>query len=334
MLPFKLVYSDAYYLPIGTHIFPAEKYRLVARCLREKGVATAEDFVVPQPADDRDVLLAHGDFYVHKLRTGTLSAREELQMEIPYSDELVEAFLLNAGGSILAARQSLRDGIGINLGGGFHHAFPDHGEGFCMINDVAVAIRALQRDKLIVRAMVVDCDVHQGNGTAVIFGRHPQSEEEQSAPAPVVTRDQFAWMREAAVPPAHVFTISLHQENNYPVWKPPSSIDVNFADGADDQPYLDWLARALDSAFAKFQPEVIAYVAGADPYREDQLGGLNLSLDGLRRRDEYVFRLARERHIPIFATLAGGYARQLEDTVTIHCNTVTAAASIYARQGT
>ena len=330
MLPFKLVYSDAYYLPIGTHIFPAEKYRLVARCLREKGIAADEDFVIPEPAEDRDVLLVHGDYYVHKLRTGTLSAREELEMEIPFSDQLVDAFWLNAGGSIRAARQSLRDGFSANLGGGFHHAFPDHGEGFCMINDVAIAIRVLQREKLITRAMVVDCDVHQGNGTAIMFGRPPQSEEEKAAP--VVTRDQFAWMREAAVAPPDVFTISLHQEHNYPLWKPPSSIDVNFADAVEDQPYLDWLARALDSAFSKFQPELIAYVAGADPYCEDQLGGLNLTLDGLRRRDEYVLRAARDRHVPVFVTLAGGYARQLEDTVTIHCNTVLTAASTYAAQ--
>lgn len=330
MLPFKLIYSDAYYLPIGRHVFPAEKYRLVARCLREKGIAGDEDFVVPQRAEDRDVLLVHGDEYVHKLRTGTLSAREELEMEIPFSDELVDAFWLAAGGSILAARYALNDGVSFNLGGGFHHAFPDHGEGFCMINDVAIAIRSLQREKLVERAMVVDCDVHQGNGTAVIFGRRPQAAGEVPLAAQVVTRDSAAWMRETSAPPADVFTISLHQENNYPMWKPPSSIDVNFVDGTEEQPYLDWLARALDTAFAKFQPELMAYVAGADPYREDQLGGLNLSLDGLRSRDELVFRAARGRRIPVFVTLAGGYARKVEDTVSIHCNSVIAAAAVYS----
>lgn len=331
MLPFKLVYSDAYYLPIGRHVFPAEKYRLVARSLREKGIAGDNDFLVPQPAEDRDVLLVHGDEYVHKLHTGTLTAREELEMEIPFSDELVDAFWLAAGGSMLAARQALRDGVSFNLGGGFHHAFPDHGEGFCMINDVAIAIRAMQREKLVERAMVVDCDVHQGNGTAVIFGRRPQAESESPVPSPVVSRNDWAWMRESAAPAANVFTISLHQENNYPMWKPPSCIDVNFIDGTEDQPYLDWLEQALDAAFAKFQPELIAFVAGADPYREDQLGGLNLSIEGLHRRDRIVFRAARARNIPVFVTLAGGYALRVEDTVSIHCNSVLAAAGIDSR---
>jgi acetoin utilization deacetylase AcuC-like enzyme len=331
MLPFKLVYSDAYYLPIGHHVFPAEKYRLVQRCVLENRLASAEDFLVPKPAEDRDVLLAHGDYYVHKLRTGTLTAKEELQMEIPFSDELVDAFWLNAGGSILAARQALKDKVSFSLGGGFHHAFPDHGEGFCMINDVAIAVRVLLREKSIRRGMVVDCDVHQGNGTAVIFGRRPQSDDGVSALAtPTVTRDPHAWMREAPIDAStDVFTISLHQENNYPAWKPPSCIDVNFADGAGDEPYLAWLKKAFDSAFAKFQPDLIAYVAGADPYREDQLGGLNLSIEGLRRRDELMFRTARDRQIPVFVTLAGGYAQKLDDTISIHCNTIAAAVDVY-----
>ncbi len=339
MLPFKLVYSDAYYLPIGQHVFPAEKYRLVAQCVKEQGLATEQDFLLPQPAEDRDVLLAHGDYYVHKLRTGTLSAKEELQMEIPFSDQLVDAFWLCAGGSMLAARQCLQDGICFNLSGGFHHAFPDHGEGFCMINDIAVGIKALQREKRIRKAMVVDVDVHQGNGTAVIFGRRvgaatlsrPEGEPVPALAEPKVTRNEYAWMRETPIDDkTDVFTISLHQENNYPAWKPPSCIDVNFVDGVPDQPYLEWLRTALETAFAKFQPELIAYVGGADPYREDQLGGLELTIDGLRHRDEVVFRVAREKKIPVFVTLAGGYARKVEDTVTIHCNSVKAAAEIYA----
>ena len=169
MLPFKLVYSDDYYLPIGAHVFPAEKYRRIHDRLLEIGVAEASDFVTPQPASDQDILLVHTPQYVHKLKTGTLSAREELEMEIPYSPELVRAFWLAAGGSILAADYALQNRVAINIGGGFHHAFPDHGEGFCMVHDVAVAIRRMQRDGKITRAMTVDCDVHQGNGTAVIF---------------------------------------------------------------------------------------------------------------------------------------------------------------------
>src|SRR5258708_3217144 len=169
MLPFKLVYSDAYYLPIGQHVFPAEKYRRVHDRLVATGVAVATDFIEPQPATDQDILLVHTPEYVHKLKTDTLSPREEMELEIPYSRELVEAFWLAAGGSIMAARQALADGVSVNIGGGFHHAFPDHGEGFCMIHDVAVAIRRMQQDKKIRTAMTIDCDVHHGNGTAAIF---------------------------------------------------------------------------------------------------------------------------------------------------------------------
>src|ERR1700757_1426638 len=169
MLPFKLVYSDAYFLPIGNHVFPAEKYRRVHDRLISTGAAGPEDFLEPQPASDQDILLVHKPEYVQKLRTGTLSPKEEMEMEIPYSKELADAFWLAAGGSILAARQSLQDRVSVSIGGGFHHAFPDHGEGFCMIHDVAVAIRRLQRDDKIRTAMTVDCDVHQGNGTASIF---------------------------------------------------------------------------------------------------------------------------------------------------------------------
>ena len=170
MLPFKLIYSDAYYLPIGEHVFPAEKYQAHPRPSAGKPASLKPViFSSLQPAADQDILLVHTPEYVNKLKTGTLSPREELEMEVPYSRDLVDAFWLAAGGSILAARQALTDGVAISIGGGFHHAFPDHGEGFCMIHDVAVAIRRLQRDDKIRTAMTVDCDVHQGNGTAVIF---------------------------------------------------------------------------------------------------------------------------------------------------------------------
>src|ERR1039458_9955816 len=173
MLPFKLVYSDDYYLPIGSHVFPAEKYKCIHDRLLASGIATPSDFVTPPPATDQDVLLVHTPQYVEKLKTGTLSAREELELEVPYSPELVRAFWLAAGGSMLAADYALNDGVAISIGGGFHHAFPDHGEGFCMIHDVAIAIRRMQRDDKIRTAMTVDCDVHQGNGTAVIFAPKP-----------------------------------------------------------------------------------------------------------------------------------------------------------------
>jgi acetoin utilization deacetylase AcuC-like enzyme len=335
MLPFKIVYSDAYYLPIGEHVFPAAKYRLVHDRLLKSGIAEPADFIVPEKAEDRDILLVHGADWVYKLQTGTLSAREELQMEVPFSDELVDAFWLSAGGSILAGRRALDDGLAINLGGGFHHAFPDHGEGFCMINDVAVAIRRLQKDKLIERAIVIDCDVHQGNGTAVIFG-HKLALAQVSQPlpsvgAPTLRKTEHGSIRELSHDGTDVFTISLHQENNYPTWKPPSSIDVNLPDGIDDEHYLGWLDNVVSSALRQFSPQLISYVAGADPYKYDQLGGLNLTIDGLKRRDHFVFRVAKARGIPLMVTLAGGYAQDVNDTVTIHANTVVAAKEVFAK---
>jgi len=313
-------------LPIGQHVFPAEKYQSVHDRLIETGVAGPEDFATPQPASDQDILLVHTPQYVDKLKTGTLSAREELELEVPYSPELVKAFWLSAGGSILAAQHSLNDGIGINIGGGFHHAFPDHGEGFCMIHDVAVAIRRMQRDNKIKTAMTIDCDVHQGNGTAAIFaGARTVSEPLPSSAPALLGRRPL--MRGAHA--GDVFTISLHQENNYPLSKPPSSIDVDLPDGITDDDYLAWLDNALSSGLRQFTPDLICYIAGADPYREDQLGGLALTVEGLKKRDELVFRVARTRGIPVMVTYAGGYARNVGDTVTIHTNTVISAKEVF-----
>ncbi len=326
MLPFKLVYSEKYFLPIGEHIFRADKFRLIRERLLQQGVVEESDFVVPGPASEEDVLLVHSPLYVSKLMDGTLSAREELEMEIPYSPQVVDAFMLHTGGSILAAERALEDGVSINIGGGFHHAFPEHGEGFCMINDFAVAIRAMQKRGEIRRAMTVDCDVHQGNGTAFIFG-NPRPNPNTLPSAPTLRGPQRTTMTEGSS--KDVFTISLHQENNYPFVKPPSSIDVNLPDGCSDDEYLAWLDNALSSGLRLFEPELICYVAGADPYRDDQLGGLNLTIEGLKRRDELVFRVARARDIPVMVTYAGGYANRIDDTVTIHCNTVVAAAEVY-----
>ena len=326
MLPFKLVYSDKYFLPIGEHVFRADKYRLIRDRLLNEGQADDSDFIAPDLAKEQDVLLVHSPHYVNKLMEGSLSAREELQMEIPYSPQVVDAFLLHTGGSILAAERALADGVGINVGGGFHHAFPDHGEGFCMMNDFAIAIRAMQKRGAIRRAMIVDCDVHQGNGTAVIFGSASRKADMlPSWSAPTLGTSSGVILEG---PAKDVFTISLHQENNYPFVKPPSSIDVNLPDGCGDIEYLAWLDNALSSGLRQFDPELICYVAGADPYREDQLGGLNLSIEGLKERDALVFRAARAREVPVMVTFAGGYAIRVEDTVAIHCNTILAAAEV------
>jgi acetoin utilization deacetylase AcuC-like enzyme len=324
MLPFKLVYSDDYFLPIGSHVFPGEKYKRIHDRLIEDAVATPSDFFSPRPATDQDVLLVHTPQYVHKLKTGTLSAREELEMEIPYSPELVHAFWLAAGGSILAADYALNERIAISIGGGFHHAFPDHGEGFCMINDIAIAIRCMQRDAKIQKAMTVDCDVHQGNGTAVIFA--PGVPGNRAGMGAGINLADMARVRRSST---DVFTISLHQENNYPAFKPPSSLDLNLPDGLEDAEYLACLGDAIGLGLSKFRPELICYVAGADPYREDQLGGLSLSIEGLKARDKLLFQVAKAEDIPVMVTFAGGYARNIEDTITIHSNTIVAAKEVF-----
>jgi acetoin utilization deacetylase AcuC-like enzyme len=296
MLPFKLIYDDRYDLHLGAHVFPSQKYRLVCERLLAEGLADAGDFLSPEPASDDDVLRVHSQEYVYKLKAGSLSYTEILRMEVPYSKELIEACWLAAGGSILAGRRALADGSAANIGGGFHHAYPDHGEGFCVIHDVAVAIRRLQFDHAIETAMVVDTDVHHGNGTAAIFGGD-----------------------------GTVFTLSIHQENNYPFPKPLSTMDINLPDGVGDEEYLSLLESHLQKAFAEFSPQLVFYVGGADPYREDQLGGLALTMEGLARRDALVFDYAKRHRVPVAITLAGGYARRVEDTVRIHVGTILAA---------
>jgi acetoin utilization deacetylase AcuC-like enzyme len=299
MLPFKLVYHERYDLNLGPHVFPSQKFRLIYEMLLREGHATKEDFLRPAPANDEDILRVHTREWVQKLKTGTLTASDVMKLEVPYSPELVQAVWLAAGGTILAAQGALRDGFGSNLSGGFHHAYPEHGEGFCAIHDVAVAIRKLQADGAVKKAMVVDTDVHHGNGTAAIFRRDPT-----------------------------VFTLSIHQVNNYPAHKPPSSLDLNMDDRIEDEEYLGALIPAVRQALDQFQPEILFYVGGADPYCEDQLGGLSLTKEGLKQRDRSVFEEARRRGIPIATALAGGYARRVEDTVRIHINTILAARDV------
>jgi acetoin utilization deacetylase AcuC-like enzyme len=299
MLPFKLVYHSGYDLNLGEHVFPSQKFHLIAEMLVREGIAAREDFLAPEPAADADMLRVHTAAWVEKLKTGTLSASEIMKLEIPFSREAVEACWLAAGGSILAGQMALRDGFGCNLGGGFHHAYPGHGEGFCAIHDVAVAIRRLQSDGAIRKAMVVDTDVHQGNGTAAIFA------DDES-----------------------VFTLSIHQENNYPAYKPPSDVDLEMADRVEDDEYLGALIPAVEAALDEFRPELLFYIGGADPFCEDQLGGLMLTKNGLKTRDRLVFEAARRRGVAVATALAGGYARRVEDTVRIHVNTIVAAQEV------
>ena len=298
MLPCKLIYHDGYDLNLGGHVFPSQKYCLVRERLLAEGFAEPADFIQPQPASEEDLLLVHERGWITRLLGGTLDGDELAMLEIPYSKKMADAFVLAAGGSILAAQCALRDGVASNIGGGFHHAHPGHGEGFCAIHDVAVAIRRVQKDGLIERAMVIDTDVHHGNGTAAIFAKDPS-----------------------------VFTLSIHQYRNYPQFKPPSTVDIDLENGIGDEEYCQRLGEACRKALAEFRPQLVMYVAGADPYVHDQLGGLSLTIAGLKTRDQLVFDLAREYQAPVATTFAGGYARDVKDTVTIHANTVKAAAA-------
>jgi len=296
----QVFYSDRYVieLPPG-HTFPAGKYVHLHAILRQEGVLRAQDVHEPEPAGRDDLLRVHTPDYHDRFVGGALSVREVRRLGLPWSPTLVQRARVSVGGTLAAARRALVAGIAANLGGGTHHAFAAHGEGFCVFNDIAVAIRVLQSERRITRAAVVDCDVHHGNGTAAIFAADPA-----------------------------VYTLSLHAARNYPLLKPPSTVDVALADGVGDAEYLEHLDRELARLFATFDPEILFYQAGVDPYAGDRLGRLSLSLAGLRRRDERVFAAAIRRGIPCVITLGGGYARDLADTVEAHCNTLRAARAL------
>lgn len=291
-----IVWHPGYEVDIGPHVFPTNKYRLVRDRLLEDGTTCEAAIRQPEPATDREVGLVHTPEYLAKIRHDQLTPDDELRLELPFSPGLRRASWLCAGGSILTARLALEGGVAAHLGGGFHHAFPDHGEGFCLINDVAIAVQVLRHEGRVGRAMVVDCDVHQGNGTAAVFATE-----------------------------ADVFTYSMHQEANYPPWKPPSDLDVGLEDQIGDADYLAQLEQTLAPAVQHHEPELAVYLAGADPYVFDQLGGLGLTLAGLRQRDELVLEILRDRSTAVAIVLAGGYARRLEETVEIHCATIRAA---------
>lgn len=301
--PFKFVYSDAYWMvDIGNHVFPLKKYRLIYEQLISWGIKK-ESFIEPQPAQEEDVLRVHSPKYVKKLKTGKLSRAEILALELPYSPELFQFALLHVGGTIRAAKEALAEGMTIHIGGGFHHAFDDHGEGFCVLNDVAVAIEKIRQEGLVQKAMVVDCDVHQGNGTAAIF----QNNE-------------------------NVFTFSIHQMDIYPAHKPESSLDVGLWSGDGDEKYLSALRSHFPRLYKEFQPDIVFYLAAADPYEKDQLGGLALTMEGLKERGAIVMGEARKLKIPMVILLAGGYAYDIADTVAIHLNTIRTAQIIQRKR--
>lgn len=297
---YKVFYSPYYYADIGeTHVFPIRKFELVRDKLLLEGTLESGEIIEPQPAAIEDVCLVHTRDYVTRFMEGKLTEKEIRRLGLPWSKSLVRRSFLATSGTINASKHALRHGISSNLAGGTHHAYPDRGEGFCVFNDVAVAIRVLQRENLIKRALVIDCDVHQGDGTAFIF-QHDKD----------------------------VFTFSMHGAKNYPLHKEKSSLDIELADGTTDDEYLEILEQALPRIFMH-NPDIVFYLAGADPYERDKLGRLKLTIDGLRRRDEMVLKFAKDHQIPIVTTMSGGYAEKLEDTVEIHANTIRAVKEVF-----
>ena len=291
-----VVWCPHYEVDIGDHVFPVEKYRLIKERLEASGALSSADLRTPQPAEVEDVLRVHTRSYWTKIAEGAFTPNEERLLELPFSPELREASLLCAGGTTLAGHLAISQGRSVHLGGGFHHAFADHGEGFCLLNDVAIATATLIEAQEVDRILIVDLDVHHGNGTASIFANE-----------------------------ARVFTFSMHHQWNYPALKPPGDLDIGLDDGVEDEEYMQLLREHLPRVLEEHRPQLILYLAGADPYEADQLGGLGLSVEGLRERDEFVLNTATEAETAVAVTLAGGYAIRPSDTVAIHCGTVEAA---------
>jgi acetoin utilization deacetylase AcuC-like enzyme len=290
---YKVFYSPYYYADIGEdHVFPIRKFELARDILLREQTLSVDEIAEPPEVNRADLLLVHSADYIDRLAAGTLTQKELRKLGLPWSRSLVRRSFHAISGTINAARLAMSDGVASNLAGGTHHAFPDRGEGFCVLNDVAVAIKVLERDKLASRFLIIDLDVHQGNGTAFIF-------------------------RDAD----HVFTFSMHGAKNYPLFKERSMLDIELADGTSDLEYLETLEQALPR-LRLHGPDIIFYLAGADPFEKDRLGRLGLTKRGLKRRDEMVLRFARDEGIPIVTTMSGGYAADMQDTVDIHCNTI------------
>ena len=296
----QVFYTPRYYAEIGEgHVFPIRKFELVRNRLLAEGTLTPPEIIEPSPALLEEVLLVHTEDYVTRLCNGGLTSKELRRLGLPWSDSLVRRSFYAVGGTQSASDAALAQGYGSNLAGGTHHSFADRGEGFCVLNDVAIAIRALRARNKIRRAAIVDCDVHQGNGTATIFaGDH------------------------------ETFTFSIHGANNYPLFKAQSTLDVELPDGTGDDEYLETLARHLPAVFAH-HPEIVFYLAGADPFAKDKLGRLALSIDGLRERDSYVLRDCYEREVPVVTVMSGGYGKDINDTIEIHCNTIRTVKKVF-----
>jgi len=301
MFNYKIFYSPYYYADIGEgHVFPIRKFEMVRDKLLAEATIAADEVTQPEPADVNDLKLVHTEDYITRLVNGELTPKEIRRLGLPWSRSLVRRSFHAISGTIEAAKFAIENQVASNLAGGTHHAYPDRGEGFCVLNDVAVAVRVLERDKRAERFLIIDCDVHQGNGTAFIFRNSPE-----------------------------VFTFSMHGAKNYPLFKENSTLDIELADKTGDMEFLATLEQAL-SRIMSHDPHLIFYLAGADPYERDKLGRLGLTIEGLRQRDEMVLGMARSRGVPVVTTMSGGYAEEIADTVEIHCNTIRAVKAVYS----
>lgn len=286
----RVSYSPGYYAPIPhEHIFPMGKFPGLHRYLLDEGVITSSDIIEPSMVDMGNLLTAHSARYAEGIMTGSLSQKEIRRMGLPWSKALAHRSRLAVQGTINAALMALQDSIAGNLAGGTHHAMADHGEGYCVFNDVVVAVHVLQQSFWARKILVIDCDVHQGNGTATLLAENED-----------------------------VFTFSLHGEKNYPFRKPPSTLDIGLPDGTGDKIYLKTLGDALDTIFTQFEPDLVFYLGGIDPLETDHLGRLSLTLNGLYNRDRMVIETVTQKDIPLVLLLSGGYAPSLEQTVHAH----------------
>lgn len=296
----KLFYSDVFELPLpGGHRFPMSKYTLLRERIAETLTDRGAELLLPPAATDQQILLAHTREYLDRVKYGGLSQLEQRRIGFPWSLKMVERSRRSTGATIAAAEAALNDRIAFNLAGGTHHAFADRGQGFCVFNDACVAAKVLQSSGAIKKAMVFDCDVHQGNGTAAIAARDDS-----------------------------IFTFSIQCESNFPFRKTDGDLDINLPAGADDDQYLAAMADGLDRAFGRFQPDIVFYLAGADPYEGDRLGQLSVSKDGLRERDRLLFQHCLESGCPVAGSMAGGYANEVSEIVDIHFATVETALEL------
>lgn len=292
-------YSDTFVLPLPPgHRFPMEKYALLRERVLSEGIVTPERLHVPEPASITELCRAHDANYVERVINGHLTSAEIRRIGFPWSPQMVERSRRSAGATIAACRVALSEGVGVNLAGGTHHAFADAGAGYCVFNDAAVAARAMQSEGRVQRIAIIDCDVHQGDGTAAIFTGDPT-----------------------------VFTFSIHGAHNFPFRKQQSDLDIALPDATGDTAYLDAL-EWVRQVFAIARPDLVIYLAGADPYYDDRLGRLSLTKAGLAERDRLVFSYCRAAGVPVAVTMAGGYARQISDTVDIHTHTIATAAGL------